>query len=388
MGRAARRLTLWILVLGISLLMLGLLGRFIAPVFGRVVDADTGKGVRGVYVVLEACQWTGGPNCVDIRGRASTGPFGWFFLPGAVAWNLNVLGGFGTSWLAVNEGGGGMLEEDGGSSGNIIRYNPLFNHPGWSVGNTRYFPTTVMFDRRGCARAWKAACQYHVIRWGVSIPLIPALDDLDVCARLRDVSLRENCRQLNTYRAALVHADSYEEVQRDRDLCNSVDGGEISKDCLRVLAGHSGGDPAKPLVPEPIPDGMFPDSIADVPVMRNKHCGPRLLFSGLVTCAAGYGQEMPVRQLLVTVYVEEWPDAGKPNEPADWAPHYNDHARASVSAETWPGGGKLLHYRGQHQSFDWYSGDWNLEVVFYRPFSGQHEFVSYYMQRYPSTSPN
>jgi hypothetical protein len=388
MRRVARRLTLWIFIAGVPVLILGfLLGRFIPPVSGRVVDAATGKGVRGVDVVLEACQWTGGPTCVDIRGRTTTGPFGWFFLPGAVAWNLNVLGGFGTSWLAVNEGGGGILEEDGGSSGNIIRYNPLFNHPGWPVGNTKYFPTTVMFDRKGCARAWKAACQYHLIRWGVSIPLMPALDNLDDCAKLRDVSLQENCRQLTTYRAALVHVDSYEEVQKDRDLCNSVDGGDVSKDCLRLLAGHSGGNPAKPLVPEPIPDGMFPDSIAGVPVMKNKHCGPRLLFNGMVTCAAGYGSDRLMKRFAF-VYIEEWPGAGKPGAPADWAPHYNDHARAAVSAEIWPGGGKLLHYSGQYQSFDWYSGDWHVEVVVYRPFSGQNKFVSYYMQRYPSRSPN
>lgn len=44
----------------------------------------------------------------------------------------------------------------------------------------------------------------------VAIPLIPVLDEAEACKKIIDSDLREKCRQLNTYRGAFVHVDTYE----------------------------------------------------------------------------------------------------------------------------------------------------------------------------------
>src|SRR6202040_847275 len=67
------------------------------------------------------------------------------------------------------------------------------------------------------------------------IPMIPVLDEVKECNRIGDESLREKCRQLNTYRAAFVNVDSYEEVKKDKELCNAVDHAGVSKTCLWQL---------------------------------------------------------------------------------------------------------------------------------------------------------
>lgn len=178
--------------------------------------------------------------------------------------------------------------------------------------------------------------------------------------------------------------DSYQDEQKDKELCNSVDGGGISRICLSVLEGLSINAKSAQF-PEPIPEGMFPDAIAGVPVMDSKSCGPRLAFDGSVRCVAWYGSDALVMNPLVSVYIEEIPGSATSIAP-DWRPRYADQSEATVSAELWPGGGKFLHYKGQmYESYFWYSGDRHVEVFFYHPTSERDEFVSYYMRRYPST---
>jgi hypothetical protein len=215
------------------------------------------------------------------------------------------------------------------------------------------------------------------------------MNDVSDCGQIRNSSIQGRCKQLNAYRAAFMHVDSYEDVQRDKERCHQLESASVSKTCLDQLASYVA-NPAydrsiKPQVGEPIPDGMFPDSIAGVPVMTNKHCGPRLELSGRIMCASGYGTQL---KQLVAVYIELWPGSAKSIEARDWRPQYTDYAESIVNAEVWPGGGKILHYQGtMYNSFFWFSGERHVEVFFYHQIPERDQFVSYYLTQFPSTLP-
>jgi hypothetical protein len=178
--------------------------------------------------------------------------------------------------------------------------------------------------------------------------------------------------------------DSYEEVKKDKELCDAVDHAGVSKmwqwDFYAANpAGYARS--IKPHVNEAIPGGMFPDSLGGVPVMKNKHCGPRLEFSGRVMCTAGYSSET---KQLVAIYIEEWPEEKQSTRPPVWKPPYADHEEAKVTEEL-RADGKALRYQGpQYNSFYWYSGDRHIEVFFYYPIPQEEQFVSYYLAKFPS----
>jgi hypothetical protein len=126
---------------------------------------------------------------------------------------------------------------------------------------------------------------------------------------------------------------------------------------------------------------MFPDSIAGL-LVKNKHCGPRLRFSGRVMCGAAYGSE--TKELLATVQIEDFPEEETSNKPPPWNPSYTDHNEAKIREESL-GDSKVLRYQGpQFNSFYWYSGKRHVEVFFYMPVPQQEQFVSYYLKRLPS----
>lgn len=182
-------------------------------------------------------------------------------------------------------------------------------------------------------------------------------------------------------------------------LCAEVDGGVISSACLYELPVYDANPQAydRKVVPqtnEPAPEGMFPDSIAGLPAMKNGHCGPQISNDGRVNCAGRYGT---VSRQLVAVYFERWPE----NTPKlkEWShlqdPDVNDEVR---------GGGKVLRYLGkwysgvqgvdgsfvqtEHRatSYVWFSANTIVEVLFYDPMPEQEAFLSYYLGKFPSTS--
>jgi hypothetical protein len=248
-----RRVFVRTVLFGIPLYtLLCVIGWVIPPVVGRAVNAKTGKGVPGIDVTLEYCQWKMGASvCADVAGRTRTGRFGWFFFPGAIAWTWNPLELFQGSWLALNEGNRGQLDNNGGSSAGIILFRTFFD-PAKSIANPNYFPITIMSHRRGCTTTWEAACREQSFVWGFSIALMPVLQHVEDCANLRQLPLREGCRELNTYLAAFAHVDTYEEIQKGRQLCGEVDHGALSKICLEQLATYVANSSAgKAVQPKP-----------------------------------------------------------------------------------------------------------------------------------------
>ena len=379
--------------------------RITPPTCGRVVDATTGRPVGNIEVILQVSsieRW-GSPD-TQVAHRTSTAESGWFVLMGTFSWNIPFVRDFQSSWLTVNAEQSGYVVGDEGSASLEIRYDPMFNLlRGEPVGNKQYFPVAVTFRPDGCARVWDAACLYRKFWLGLSIPLVPVLNDVEDCNKIGDSTLRERCRQLNTYRAAFVQVDTYEEVKKGKEFCKRLSSAELSKTCLGRLSDYIGlteyARPIKHRQDEPIPDGMFPDSLSGLPVMNNKRCWPRDVFSGRVMCTSGYGTT--ARQ-LVAVSIEQWPDTENPRKLLE-SRHVENQTNVTEEERR---GGRVMRFQGkwysevqradgsrqqyQHKtnSFVWWSGDRLVDIFFYDPISEQERFVSYYLGRFPSSLNN
>jgi hypothetical protein len=238
-------------VLGVFLL---LFVRMVPPTCGRVVDAITNRPLANIEVILQVSSIVGQSLDVQVAHRTSTSQSGWFILPGSLRWDIPFVRPFQHSWLTLNAEQSGYVVGEEGSAAFEIQFDPMFNARNEPVGNTKYFPLAVTFRKDGCDRVWDAACLYRTFWLGFSIPLMPVLHDVEDCNKIEDSSLRERCRQLNTYRAAFLHVDTYEEVQRGKSFGNQLETAQLSKTCL---------DQLKPTSPIPLsPEASSPRSMS------------------------------------------------------------------------------------------------------------------------------
>jgi len=379
-----------------------LAAQVIPPIRGRIVDATNGAPIEGIEVELQFKTSEGWAQNIESKETAKTDSSGVFSLAGLTHSAKTPFDEFESYWLVVNGGPGENSPET------QVLYNPLSNRRGSVVGDKRYFPLAVIFEPAACDRGWKATCLATTLKKEVQIQLVPTLDEISACQGIGDPRLRENCRQLNTYRAAFLHVGTYEEMKKGKQLCAEVDRGVISSACLYELPVYDANSQAydRKVVPqtnEPVPEGMFPDSIAGLPAMKNGHCGPQISNDGRVNCAGGYGT---VSRQLVAVYFERWPE----NTPKlkEWS-HLDPTAKWShlqdpdVNEEV-RGGGKVLRYLGkwysgvqgvdgsfvqtEHKatSYVWFNANTIVEVLFYDPMPKQEAFLSYYLGKFPSTS--
>jgi hypothetical protein len=81
----------------------------------------------------------------------------------------------------------------------------------------------------------------------MSIPLIPVLSDPAECRKIEDVNLRERCRQINTFRAAFLHVDTFAQLRQAKETCKKVDHARISQACLERLHNY-----VRPIDSEPV----------------------------------------------------------------------------------------------------------------------------------------
>lgn len=373
----------------------------IPTITGWVVDAVTGKPIQGISLTLQISTYEGFSVHTAVKSVGSSDSSGRFSLPRAnhtvkvfipgpngAKFPLDEIRAY---WLTANEGFEATGQEQGSAEAEIL-FNPLLD-PKWPVPNKRYFPLTITFPPltinpkvEECGRVWAAACM-HVDSWSdVTISLVPVLDSPEGCNSITESSLRERCRQLNTYHAAFLHRASYEDMKIGKRLCEDLGHGWIRDSCLDQLALHSESQATEAL---PVPEGMFPDSIAGL-AMQGKHCGPRLKFSGRVMCGAAYGSETKVAAAQVaaahvaTVQIEEFPEEEPSTKPPPWNPSYTDHNEAKITEEPLAGG-KVLRYHGpQFNSFYWHSGDRHVEVFFYQLIPQEEQIVSYYLKKFPS----
>ncbi|MFY9728235.1 MAG: carboxypeptidase-like regulatory domain-containing protein [Bryobacteraceae bacterium] len=232
-------------------------GPVVPAISGTVVDAITGKPVAGVDVTLRA-ETT---DRMQLRYESCrTSPLGRFRFPSSVEPKASgLLGGIGEIAITVNipfvplaqiraAYSNDWVTSDGGSdaSQNVLG-DPLFTLKstrvynlelkGPRVNNKAYFPMAVQF-LKACGQAWDANCISMETTRDVRVPLIPVLDGPAGCKKIADRDLSEGCRQLQVYRSAFLHVETMAQVQADKTLCNTVDGGRVSKICLDQLHSY------------------------------------------------------------------------------------------------------------------------------------------------------
>jgi len=288
----------------------------IPAISGIVVDALTDRPVGGVDVILraslrvaslgdggdETLRYENSPTSADGRFRFPARPepraAGLFSSIGEISLSVNRVfvsvaqmqalssldrrrtsdGGSDVTWLAQH----GTLPEFSFAN------NPNAEFQGGRLDNRSYFPVSVQF-LRDCNYEWVATCLSLSPNANVRITLIPVLNDPAGCDRIADPDTRKRCRDLNTYRAAFLHRDSIAQVREDKRLCESVDQGRVSKQCLEHLHNdvRLRAPPRGSLSPPP---GM--DSLANVliltPVAGLAPSSPSLSYADLFEETAIY----------------------------------------------------------------------------------------------------
>jgi IPT/TIG domain len=241
-GADTRKLRLW--HVGSALLVAAFLGGLYAcnivrvspPFIAVAEDAITHKAVPGMNVCLH----------IESIGRevlstkmSRTGVLGILFLPPSIQAGPPLLG-FDRFWVRVTDPDAGMVSPCGSDIGpNQTRAN------GWPIqlgadahGRTRYFPVALL---RGVPDPyflhWGAMHRSMGFPVGSRIALIPVLQSPSDCKQIQDPSLAEDCRQLNTFAAAmsLRKRDDKESWARAEALCDEVDHSTYSATCKGVF---------------------------------------------------------------------------------------------------------------------------------------------------------
>jgi hypothetical protein len=359
-------------------LRLVLSGGVIPPMEARIVDAMTGEPIRGVSITLEISKTVGLSEHTDVIHSATSGQSGWFFLKGWIHFPGILFQDLDSSWLAVNEGYG-----DSGRPGNGVRIDVSpKSDQGVAGTNAQYFPVAVTFQRRVCKGAWMATCVRKAFPWGITIPLIPILEDVNACKKIRDSELAENCRQLNTYRDAFLEmGPTDEQWKRAQELCIAVDqGGPVARGCLYVLPHYSATESVHRDRPTYLV--MFTDGVGEVRKSRQEcqETGPN---SGIVRCFATYGPDPSIP--LVGVMVDAPLTYEQKKKAMVQVPKFTDYKQATIT-DVKRGSNTIRMYRGpQVTEFYWTSDEKYVRLIFYGSRPEEEKFVESFLDEFPQT---
>ena len=114
------------------------------------------------------------------------------------------------------------------------------------VNDRAYFPASAEL-LRDCNEQWNATCFVPDSFRNVRIELFPVLADPTRCKAIANAEMSDRCRQLNTFRAAFNHVDSFAELRLAKKMCGDVGPTQISQDCLGRL--HNYVRPMNPKTP-------------------------------------------------------------------------------------------------------------------------------------------
>jgi hypothetical protein len=393
-GRWTRRVLLG-LPAALALIVLAAATHIVPPIFGRIVDAVTREPVRGVLLTLEYRYHGLGSTETVLHSQATTNRWGWFWLMPAIGWSQYlalVMPTMGEHWLTINQ-----VPADGSGSFAAAElsalYDPTSKREGMKVSNPAYFPLTLAYDpRQTCDEwhAWFATCVDWRAWWNITIPLTPALDTADRCTSVRESVAQDRCRQLNTYRAAFLHVDTFDDVQRDLALCDQLPIDRIRQTCRTQLGAHvvnpnAYGRSAPPADAEPRVAQFFPATIAGQDRFEVA-CDKTAFTSGHLSCRAKY-RDGPYGQIMVTI--EEW--AGREEPPLEkrdllnGKPRYIDTAQGVVTSDT-RREGTIRMYRGPKvTAADWVSRNRYLRVYSELRTETPNAFIESFLRSFPST---
>jgi hypothetical protein len=237
----------WPKYFGLSLVVLALLIgalyifgflRVFPPISTKVVDAITGKPVPGMSVCLQLESMNLGG--LEARGAdtSSTNDSGRvFFWPSVHA---DILAAWRGYWIRVTDPNAQIIPVCGA----YVTWMD-FGAKGWPIdlgpdgnGKRKYFPVALLRGEPDpYSTHWGAMHRAMGFPVGSRIKLIPILQNISDCKQIRDSSLAEDCRQLNTYAAALSlrKKDDMESWALAEALCDEVDHSTISATCKGVF---------------------------------------------------------------------------------------------------------------------------------------------------------
>jgi hypothetical protein len=238
----------WLEYIGLSLLvslslLLGALWIFgffyvVPPISAKVVDAISGKPIPRMNVCLQFESMNLGG--LGARGITVSTTNRWgrvFFWPSIHAAVLPSWRGY---WIRVTDPDAQIVPPCGayvgwmelGAKGWPINLEPEEN------SSRRYFPVALVRDEMNPNfRGWSALHRALDSAVGSRIALIPVLQNVSDCRQISDAQLEEDCRQLNTYAAAmsLRKKDDIENWTVAETLCDAVDHSFASAQCKGVF---------------------------------------------------------------------------------------------------------------------------------------------------------
>lgn len=405
-SRSRRR---WLSYVGLALLVLILLlaalyvSAFlyvVSPVSAKVVDAVTGKPISGINACLEV-------DGKGLRGRdvlrsemSRTNDSGQFFFRSSV----HVMGllrkreGYWIRVLDPNEGIGSRCGADIGQSElDKTEQWPVYLGPD-ANGRPKYFPVALWRgDPDRSAFHWSAIRRAMGFPLGQRIALIPILQNVNDCKQIHDPSLSEDCRQLNTYAAALSLRENQDSESRARaaTLCGEVDHAFFSAWCRGKLAEFATLQTARASrgdyfltagVPERRPDDLFPDVVAGVPRISSAMYDDGSRGTGRRAYSGTY-----LRQGDTPAYmdasIEEFPDLERARERLAALPGvFADQGPGTDSEVQFAPGQKIKRHRGaQYSGAFWLSNNRVIFIRFNQPFAKEDEFIATYLASFPSS---
>lgn len=373
--------------------------RVVPPISAKVVDALTGEVVSGVNVCLDVSVTAWGrqvlrqePSTSNASGRA-------FFWPSIH--DLPILQPWQGYGIQVTD----PQTEFSPACAPTLGWNFTDRNP-WPLylgetenGRPKYFPVRLVKDGDAEMRFsdWLAMRRTLGFPLNLRIRLIPVLKNIEDCKRIEDPSLAEDCRQLNTYAAAMSLRENQdgESQRRAHELCQEVDQLRLSTECQGRLSGfamlreakHFRGDYSRASdVPGRRIEDLFPDKVAGVPRTSASMYDDGSLGTGRRAYSAGYSQQgnAPVQ---ISTQIEEFPNAHWAEGRLDELPGgFADHAPGTVKEEEIRPGQKIERHRGRKYSGAfWISENRVILITFYQPFAKEEEFIAPFLAHFPST---
>ena len=393
-------LTLLVLLLLLAALFAIAFIHVVSPISAKVVDAITAKPVSEINVCLQVDGKGLGGREVLRSEMSPTNDSGKFFFRSSVHLmrSPRKWGGYWIRVLDPNEGIGSRCGADIGQSElDKTEQWPVYLGPD-ANGRSKYFPVALWRgDPDPSAFHWGAMHRALGFPLGKRIALIPILQNVNDCKQIHDSSLSEDCRQLNTYAAALSLRENQDAESRARaaTLCGEVDHAFFSAWCRGKLAEFAMLQTARQArgdyfltagVPERRPDDLFPPVVAGVPRISSSMYDDGSRGTGRRAYSCTY-----LRQGDTPAYmdasIEEFPDLERARERLAALPGgFADQAPGTDSEVLFAPGQKIERHRGtQYSGAFWLSNNRVIFIRFNQPFAKEDEFIATYLASFPSS---
>jgi hypothetical protein len=399
----------WLSYVALALLVLVLAGaafyasaflHLVLPISAQVVDAITGKPVPGINVCLQV-DGKGPRGREVLRSEMSRTDHAGKFVFRSSVQVLRVLRKWDGYWIRVLDPSQGMGSRCGADIGqselNKTEQWPVYLGPD-ADGRPRYFPVALWRgDPDPSAFHWGAMRRALGFPLGQRIALIPILQNVNDCQQIHERSLAEDCRQLNTYAAALSLRENQDRESRARaaTLCQDVDHaffsawckGKLAEFAILQTARQSRGDYFLTAgVPERRPDDLFPAFVVGVPRISSLMYDDGSRGTGRRAYSGTYLRQGDA-PADVDASIEEFPDLERARQRLGELPgRFADQAPGADREVQFAPGQKIERHRGaQDSGAFWLSNNRVIFIRFNQPFAKEDEFIATYLASFPSS---